>query len=204
MIVCLYSLHSSKCPRVQQPYPAPDVISSIEQLFSRGWCKNKNILNLSCFGLRKCFIVLACWFSSVYFICIEKQKDIWDECYDGGGYDRTAARRNITCLLDNGLSVSQTFTRNLNLTLGMFSLSRPSASQESKYEMELIKHVPDRLCILRDTGIILSYLHRTLGPLYHYQHSDKSTWWPRSRVARVFESQGSPGWNLISTLSRNI
>ena len=29
--------------------------------------------------------------------------------------------------------------------------------------MELIKHVLDR-CILRDTGIILSYLHRTLGP----------------------------------------
>ena len=93
-------------------------------------------------------------------------------------------RRNITCLLDNGLSVSQTFTRNLNLTLGMFSLSRPSASQESKYEMELIKHVPDRLCILRDTGIILSYLHRTLGPciiinIPTNQHDDLG---PESRV----------------------
>ena len=106
---CLTVLSS---PVVQRPSPATDVISNITL--------NKYCLKV--WKLRKCFIILACWFSSVYFICIEKQKDIWDECYDGGGYDRTAARRNITCLPDNGLSVAQTFTRNLNLTLGMFSL----------------------------------------------------------------------------------
>ena len=121
------------------------------------------IFIMFCFGKvfdHFCLLVFFC----LFHLLLEKQKDIRDECYDGGCYDRTAARRNITCLLDNGLSVSQTFTRNLNLTLGMFSLSQPSAREESKYEMELIKHVPDRVCILRDTGIILSNPHRTLGP----------------------------------------
>ena len=114
VIVWLYSVQSFSAATLSCNWC--HIKQNIEQILSEVW------------KLRKCFIILACWFSSVYFICIEKQKDIWDECYDGGGYDRTAARRNITCLPDNGLSVAQTFTRNLNLTLGMFSLSRPSAS----------------------------------------------------------------------------
>ena len=51
------------------------VISSIELLFSGGFCEDIHFLHL-CFGLGKCLIISACWFSSVYFICIEKQKDI--------------------------------------------------------------------------------------------------------------------------------
>ena len=61
---------------------------------------------------------------------------------------------------------------------------------KSKYEMELIKHVPDRLCIIRDTGIILSYLHRTLGPVSLSAFRQINRTWVKS-LARVLESQGS-------------